>query len=194
MWVFEQVCIQLQQWKTTDIQIQRVSLNLSINQLSEPDLAHTFLKICRKYTIQPEEIDLEITETSIMSLESDALNILNELTKAGFTLSIDDFGSGYSSLSRLNKIPIKTLKIDKSLIQDTGVNAGKILLAIINLANNMELDVVAEGVDSQEKYEFLTKAGCKTGQGYYFYHPLPVDKLNHVLYKQHKTLNFRACP
>lgn len=183
LWVFEQVCLQIQTWQNTNIPILPVSLNLSTNQLNEPHLAAAFLKLCKRYQVNPQQIGLEITETNIMNLESGALEVLDTLSKAGFILSIDDFGSGYSSLSRLNKIPVKILKIDKSLVQDTGIHAKKILSAIINLATHMGLEVIAEGVDTAEKYEFLLQAGCKTGQGYYFYKPLSVEVLNTILEK-----------
>lgn len=181
LWVFEQVCLQIRQWQTEQIPVLSVSLNLSANQLNDPNLARTFQKLCRRYQVKPEQIGLEITETNIMNLEAGALEILDALSDMGFILSIDDFGSGYSSLSRLSKIPIKTLKIDKALIQDNGVNARKILLAIIHLANTMDLQVIAEGVDTAERCAFLLEAGCKIAQGYYFYHPLEVEKLKKIL-------------
>lgn len=184
LWVFEQACLQIQAWQKANISILPISLNLSTNQLNEPNLASAFLKLCKRYQVNPQQIGLEITETNIMNLESGALEVLDTLSKAGFVLSIDDFGSGYSSLSRLNKIPVKTLKIDKSLVQDSGVHAKKILAAIINLANHMDLEVIAEGVDTAEKCEFLLQAGCKTGQGYYFYKPLSVEVLNAILKKR----------
>jgi len=183
LWVFEQVCLQIQTWQNANIPILPVSLNLSTNQLNEPNLTSAFLKLCKRYQVNPQQIGLEITETNIMNLESGALEVVDTLSKAGFILSIDDFGSGYSSLSRLNKIPVKILKIDKSLVQDTGVHAKKILAAIINLANHMGLEVIAEGVDTAEKCEFLLQAGCKIGQGYYFYQPLSVEVLNTILEK-----------
>lgn len=175
-WVLQESCQQLRQW-----QVQfpsalplTMSVNLSAKQFSQPDLAKQVAHILQRTGIDPTCLKLEITESGIMqNAESSAL-LLNHLQELQVQLCIDDFGTGYSSLSRLHHFPINTLKIDRAFVcamQSEGENA-EIVQAIITLAQNLGMDVVAEGVETATQFKHLQQLGCELGQGYFFAKPL----------------------
>jgi diguanylate cyclase len=160
-----------------------ISVNLSARDLHDPDLPNLISGVAAASGIQPEWIILEITESSLMSEPENALEIIRRLHQMGYHFSIDDFGTGYSSLAYLKRMPLTELKIDKSFVLDilANENDSAIVKATINLAHNLGIQVIAEGVESQDILDRLMKYGCDIAQGYHFSRPLPVDKLNQWL-------------
>lgn len=173
-WVLETICAQLQAWKSQSIVAGKISLNLSGHQFRQPGLMRQIAAVVQKYGITPAEIDLEITEGILMDNVDRAIRLLQEAQEIGFSISLDDFGTGYSSLSYLKHFPINTLKIDKSFVDGLPNNSSDMAIAhtIIALAHNLGMDVIAEGVEHRQQFEFLLGYGCDQIQGYYFSKPL----------------------
>lgn len=173
-WVINEACRQASQWQaaghpTSGLQLQ---INLSARQLSAdlPDIVRSALDASRA---DPSGLCLEITETILMADAPLGLRVLRELKSMGLQLSIDDFGTGYSSLSYVNALPIDQLKIDRSFIQHIHSDGGApIVLAVVGMAHALELDVVAEGVETRQQLKQLGRIGCDLGQGYYWSRPL----------------------
>ncbi len=161
----------------------RVSVNLSARQFSAPNLIEDIQRLLSETGVNPSHLEFEITESAIMQDAESALNILKEIKSMGIRLAIDDFGTGYSSLAYLKRFPIDTLKIDRSFIADTPHDPEDVMIvkAIIALSHNLNVEVIAEGVESSLQAEFLKDCGCDIGQGYYFNAPLPAREINHVL-------------
>jgi EAL domain-containing protein (putative c-di-GMP-specific phosphodiesterase class I) len=151
-----------------------VNVNLSSKQFSQPDLIYQIAQVLHQTELDPNHLKLEITESGIMENSSSAATLLQQLKALGVQLCIDDFGTGYSSLSRLHQFPIDTLKIDRSFIRtmtSEGENA-EIVQAILTLSQNLEMEVVAEGVETEEQLQQLRGLCCEYGQGYLFAKPL----------------------
>ena len=176
--IFDKVFAQINDWKEMECDLP-VSINLStkvLHDLELPDRVHTLLK---KWEIDPAAVTLEITESSMMVDPDLAFKVIQDLIELGLRLSIDDFGTGYSSLALLKRLPGCELKIDQSFIADMidNVNDLTIVQTSINLARNLELKVVAEGVETREAYEKLVEMKCEMAQGYYFCRPLPAEEI-----------------
>ncbi len=185
--VLELVCAQLNEWQErfdTPLPIV-VSINLSAKQVSQNDLVKSVSEVVKRYGIKPEQIKLEITESAVMDNIEAAIGKLKELDELGFKLSMDDFGTGYSSLSYLHRLPIHTLKIDRSFVMrmEEHTENAEIVRTIIMLAKNLNKDVVAEGVETAEQREKLRMLDCQFGQGYYFSRPLLVKDAEHLIYQ-----------
>lgn len=176
-WVIETAVKQLKQWQGTKFSELSLSINVSPIQLYNDDFIAHLKETLLKYAVNPVQLEVEITENAIITDVGKAVLILNELKKLGVKLSLDDFGTGYSSLSYLQILPVDILKIDRSFISSaTAENAsGKILVSIINLAQDLEIDVVAEGIEDKEHLELLKTYNCHFGQGYLFSRPLPIE-------------------
>jgi len=161
----------------------RVAVNISPEQFSRPDLVKSIREILDATGIDPCLMELEITESAIMSDEAKGIRTLNDLHDAGIALAIDDFGTGYSSLSKLRLYPIDLLKIDKSFIMDLPGDRQSAVIArtIIDMAHNLGFGVVAEGVETKEQLDFLVEHGCEHFQGYYFHRPLPEETISEIL-------------
>ena len=144
-----------------------------------PSLLPRISALLQRYNLAPELLQLEITENFIMNQAGEALDILHHLKQLGVQLAIDDFGTGYSSLSYLKRLPLDVLKIDKSFVDDllTDANDAAIARTILALAGALELKVVAEGVETEEQFTFLSAQGCQTFQGYLFGRPQPAEVL-----------------
>lgn len=175
-WVLQETCQQLRQWQLafSSATSLHVNVNLSSKQFSQPDLIYQVAQVLHQTELAPDCLKLEITESGIMENASSAATLLQQLKALGVQLCIDDFGTGYSSLSRLHQFPIDTLKIDRSFIRtmtSEGENA-EIVQAILTLAQNLEMEVVAEGVETEEQLQQLRQLHCKYGQGYFFAKPL----------------------
>ena len=156
-----------------------VAVNLSAKDLQSPDLARLVAETLRQTGIPPQHLKLEITESAIMSDQAQALGILKQLNAMGVRLAIDDFGTGYSSLSYLKSLPVDDIKIDRSFVTDMRSDKSNavIVKSTIDLAHNMGLRVIAEGVEDRETYDELAALGCDEAQGYYLSRPLPVPEL-----------------
>jgi EAL domain-containing protein (putative c-di-GMP-specific phosphodiesterase class I) len=152
-------------------------VNLSPHQFGQPNLVERILEILQKYEVPSSQLELEITETTMMTNLTKTIDTLNQLVRAGVSISIDDFGTGYSSLYYLKRFPIKTLKIDRSFIKDiiSDPNTTQLVETIILMAHNLGIDVVAEGVESKKQLDWLTACGCELIQGFYYSKPLPVE-------------------
>ncbi|TMW72045.1 sensor domain-containing phosphodiesterase [Alteribacter natronophilus] len=178
-WVIQESCRQLKQWHDFGFTDLDVSVNLTVREFEQADLFTKVKNILSRTGLDPCFLKLEITENQILKDTEGTLARMREFKESGVDISIDDFGTGYSSLAYLKQFPIHTLKIDKSFIQDIderGENAS-IVNTIIDLAKNMELDLIAEGVETVEQADFLASKGCCHMQGFYFSRPLPADRI-----------------
>ena len=182
-WVIAKVCGQIRSWQADGLVPPPVAVNLSARQFRQDDLVASIAAILNYSGIDPELLELELTESSLMSNSEAAVLALRQIKALGVRLSLDDFGTGYSSLAYLKRFPLDALKIDREFIRDvgTGSDDGTIALAIINLARSLRLRVIAEGVESEAQLAFLRVNGCDEIQGYYFSRPLPVDAIGSVL-------------
>lgn len=173
-WVLENVVKQINEWNRTFRRMIPIAINLSAIQLDEDHLCQHILKLINQYSVLPEQIVLEITESALLGSYQATCEKLRILRTAGFQIALDDFGTGYSSLSQLKSLPIDILKIDKSFIDRLGKDHTEdaIIKTIINLAHILNLDAVAEGVETQMQKELLSAMGCNKIQGYWFGRPL----------------------
>jgi PAS domain S-box-containing protein len=176
-WVLNEACRQIVAWQIEGLPALEMSVNLSAVQFRQKDIYFVISRILRDTGMEPELLELEITESTLMSNVGSTIATLNQLKELGLRISIDDFGTGYSSLSYLKQFPISSLKIDRSFIRNVthDPDDAAIVGAIIALAHSLRLKVVAEGVEQGSHLRFLRELGCAEVQGYYFSAPLPAD-------------------
>jgi len=182
-WMMKTAMIQFVQWYKEGLDPGVLSLNLSIKQLQQPDFITMVSSLMKEVECSAEWISLEITETQIMSNPEHSILILQELSDLGIKLAVDDFGTGYSSLSYLKQLPISKLKIDQSFIKglpDDNEDAG-IVKAVIILSKSLNLDIIAEGVETPEQKKFLLENGCNNIQGFVYSEPEPAFKIKKYL-------------
>lgn len=182
-WVLRAACQQQKIWLREGKYSQKVSVNLSPRQLRERSFTKRVAEILKQTGLPARYLELEITESSAMEHAGQTINMMNELNAMGVSLAIDDFGTGYSSLAYLKRFPIQKLKIDRSFINDiaTDQNDAAIAKSIINLAHNMALNVVAEGVEYEEQAEWLRQQGCDMVQGFLYAKPMSAELLGQHL-------------
>jgi diguanylate cyclase (GGDEF)-like protein/PAS domain S-box-containing protein len=182
-WVMNRVCADYRIWQRSVPSPCRISLNLSLRQLQQRRFLDQVRDTFRTHGVSPTSLELEITETTLMEDPDRTVRILDALYGMGLHLAIDDFGTGYSSLSALQQFPINTLKIDQSFVRDVAVDRddAAIVDAIIQMAHSLELEVVAEGVESEAQLEFLHAHGCDYGQGRLFGEPMSADQFGELL-------------
>jgi EAL domain-containing protein (putative c-di-GMP-specific phosphodiesterase class I) len=178
-WNLRQACRQMSDWRASsnDNRDLIISVNLSAKQFLQQNLVEDIKNLLLELHLAPEALKLEITESTVMADPSGAVEMLQQIKALGIRLAIDDFGTGYSSLSYLHRFPLDTLKIDRSFIseiRDDGEGM-EIARTILPMAVNLQLDVVAEGVETIEQVALLKKLHCKYGQGYYFSRPLSAE-------------------
>lgn len=171
-WVLNEVGRQLKEWEALELPRFFVSFNVSVQQFKDRNFLGEMEKMISSNKISPKSLEVEITETGLMSNATLFLNSLKWLESKGISLVVDDFGTGYSNLNYLNILPINKLKIDKSFIQDDSGKGHNIALSILALAKKLKLKVVAEGVKTKEQLDFLKKNQCDEVQGYYFSKPI----------------------
>ena len=173
-WVLRTACAQFSEWQRRGLPPFRLAINLSARQLRQKNLPSVMRDILATYSINPADLELEITETSLMQNTDGATVALQELKSLGVKLSLDDFGTGYSSLSYLRRFPIDTLKIDRSFVRDISTDPGDAVLvrAIIDLAHSLGMSTVAEGVETSDQLYFLRSHDCNFAQGYFIGKPL----------------------
>lgn len=183
-WVLRTACSQARAWVEMGGAPLRMAVNLSALQFKQQDVAGMVARVLRETGCKPGCLELEITESMIMSDVGKAIQTMHALKAMGMSLSIDDFGTGYSSLNYLKRFPIDTLKIDQSFIRDitTDPDDELIAAAVIALAHNMRLKVIAEGVETEEQLAFLRHHGCDLVQGYYFSKPVPAQEVARLLH------------
>ena len=182
-WVLRSACIQNRKWQSMGCQHCRIAVNLSAVQLRNPHLVETVKAILAETDVQPEYLELEVTESAAISHSHTLNDTIRQLKGLGISISIDDFGTEYSSLKRLKELPVDRIKIDMQFIRGLQENEKDraITLTIINLARNLGLRVIAEGVETEPQMDFLRRNGCDEIQGYYFYRPMPPDELEHII-------------
>lgn len=181
-WVIATACRNIRQWSRDWQAPVRVAVNVSAIQLQRDGLVAFVAKAIRDNGIDPALLEIEITESSLMSDTEQAMSVLRELKALGVRISIDDFGTGYSSLSYLKQFQVDKLKIDMAFIREVTTNESDaaITSAIIHMAHSLKLKVVAEGVETSEQLEFLQARNCDEYQGYYFSRPLPAEELEQL--------------
>ncbi|MCO4809956.1 MAG: EAL domain-containing protein [Gammaproteobacteria bacterium] len=185
-WVLDKVCEDFRVWQRSVGSPGRVSVNLSLKQLRQLNFINRIGSIMRSHEISPTSLELEITETTLMENPERTIRLLDELYGLGLHLAIDDFGTGYSSLSALQQFPISTLKIDKSFVLNIATNPddATIVDTIIQMGRNLNMDVVAEGVEDEDQLNFLQKLGCSYVQGLLFGDPMSADNYLELLLSQ----------
>jgi len=176
-WIFRTVCRQIKQWQDAGLQKIRISVNVSMNQFRQNNFIEILIGILKEMDIQPDCIELEITESAIMHDTGLTTTMLNELRSLGIKIAIDDFGTGYSSLSYLKYLPISRLKLDQSFVHSLGINPNDeaISRAIIAMAHSLNLQVVAEGVENADQLTLLKTYSCDEVQGFLFSKALAAD-------------------
>jgi len=174
-WVLNEVCSQLRAWQDAGMSVPSVAVNLSAHQFRDENLVAIVDEALRRHGVTADRLDLEITESVLMGDVEGAVLTLGQLRALGVSLSLDDFGTGYSSLSYLKRFPINSLKVDRAFVQDitTSPDDAMICRAIIDLAHNLGLQVVAEGVETEDQLAYLRNHRCDEFQGYLFSRPVP---------------------
>jgi diguanylate cyclase (GGDEF)-like protein len=182
-WVLKHACSQNKSWQDQGFAPIQMAVNICARQFHDQDLAQTVIRILDDTNLEPQHLELELTESSIMQNAEFAASVLSSLKAMGVNISIDDFGTGYSSLASLKRLPIDALKIDKSFVMDatTDPDDASLVMAIITLAHNLRLKVIAEGVETEEQLRFLHLLRCDEIQGFLFSKPLPAEALVSLL-------------
>jgi diguanylate cyclase (GGDEF)-like protein/PAS domain S-box-containing protein len=190
-WVLQQACQQMQALRNTGLPSIHVSINLSVRQLRESTLVDTISQVLQQTGLDPSMLDLEITESMLISDIDRVKQTLKELSELGVSISVDDFGTGHSSLAYLKQFPISTLKIDRSFITDIPEDKDdvSITIAIINMARGLGIKTVAEGVEMKEQLDFLKIHECNLMQGYYFSKPVAFDEIVTLLQQEQADSN-----
>ena len=178
-WVLRTACLQAKAWQNMHFKNVRMAVNLSARQFRDQNLVELVNNVLRETELDAQWLELEITESMLMENTDQNFAILQQLNERGVSLSIDDFGTGYSSLSYLKRMPIHTLKIDRSFVKDitTDPDDAAVVQTIIAMAHILRLRVVAEGTETADQVRFLRKQGCDETQGFYFSRPLPANEL-----------------
>ncbi|MGV2288706.1 EAL domain-containing protein [Trinickia sp. YCB016] len=192
-WVVRETCRQINRWEAAGLPSTKVAINLSPRQLGQPDLVATMLDIVRDEGVPPEQLMFEITETVAMQDAAKTIEMIHEFQKNGFEIAIDDFGTGYSSLAYLQRFRVKQLKIDRFFtngLDAQGHEGGAIVSAIIALAHSLDMDVVAEGVETTSQHEKLKAMLCDEMQGFLLGKPLTADAFATLL--QERTVSSQA--
>jgi EAL domain-containing protein (putative c-di-GMP-specific phosphodiesterase class I) len=177
-WVLHTACKQTKLWQTAGFPSLRVAVNLSSRQFSQIDLRKQLVQILMETGLDPKNIELELTESMLVQNTEVAIRRLNALKSLGVQIAIDDFGTGYSSLSTLKHFPLDKLKIDQSFVRElvTDSSDAAIITALVALGHGLKLEVVAEGVETQEQLTFLRSIQCDGVQGYFLSRPLPAQE------------------
>lgn len=184
-WVMKTAMTQMAAWYNAGLNPGTLAMNLAIKQLQKKDFINTVTDLLEVTQCKPEWIELEVTESQIMTNPQEAIKILNQLSDMGIELAIDDFGTGYSSLSYLKRLPIDKLKIDRSFVLDLPDDEEDIAItkSIIGLSKSLNLKVIAEGVETQEQKDFLVENGCNKIQGYFYSKPIPAYEMQKLFLK-----------
>jgi diguanylate cyclase (GGDEF)-like protein len=178
--VLRSACIQTRRWQLDSFPDLHLAVNVSARQLKQKNFLSRLVDILDESEIDPASLELELTETSIIENPESAARLLAEIRRLGVKIAIDDFGTGYSSLSYLKRLPIDTVKLDRSFVYDVTIHPdhAALVMAIITLAHNLRLRVIAEGVETEEQLNFLRLLRCDQGQGYFFDKPTSPNLTN----------------
>ncbi|WP_054969114.1 putative bifunctional diguanylate cyclase/phosphodiesterase [Alicyclobacillus ferrooxydans] len=180
-WVLRRALQQVQDWLGYSSNIPRVAINISPQQLIRGGFVDTLLKYLDKTSVNPNLLEIEVTETAVIEYGEDIIAAVKRIRNAGVRISIDDFGTGYSSLEILKRFTADYLKIDQSFVQDLDFKSRAIVSTVTQLAHRIDLQVVGEGVETHSQREFLVEVGCDELQGFLFSRPLPADKFTRLL-------------
>lgn len=184
--VWEEVCSQIRQWKDSGAPMPPVTISVNIprKDLFHPEIVQEISGLTEKYRIQNSELCLEITESAYMDNPAQLIEVVNQFRAKGFSVEMDDFGSGYSSLNALKNVPVDLLKLDMKFLADEGPDeskGGRILSSVIRMAHNIDLPIIAEGVETQQQADYLKSMGCRYMQGYFFARPMPLEEFRRLL-------------
>lgn len=190
-WVIEEVCSQINMWASKDFCIIPIAINISVKQFEQKDFAQMMIEILKDKNIKANNIELEITESIATGELSIILENIKKLKMYGIKISMDDFGTGFSSLGQLDNFELDKLKIDKVFIDDLVITTKRqnLVKSIIAMANSLDLTVVAEGIETQDQLCHLKKLGCQLGQGYLFSKPLTADEIEQFIKSYSKALD-----
>ena len=188
-WVLRTACEQCMAWQHAGLAPIRVAVNLSARQFQQQDLPDVVAVILQETGIDPEYLELEITESILMQNMETTVDQLVRLMSLGVKISIDDFGTGYSSLNYLKRFPLHALKIDRSFVKDIGEDSDdtSIVSAVIALAHTLSLEVVAEGVETEAQRQFLRDQNCDRYQGFLMSRPVPAERIREMLVERSAT-------
>lgn len=194
LYIWEEVCKSVRRWIDSGHRAVPISVNVSRVDIYTLDVADVMKKLVERYRLDPMLVEVEITESAYAEEYTMISSLVESLRGAGFTVLMDDFGSGYSSLNMLKDVNVDVLKIDMKFLDMSEESMGKgvgILEAITRMANIMGMRMIAEGVENKEQIEFLLNMGCTYGQGYYFYHPMPMETFEPLL-SDESNIDFRG--
>ncbi|MFN6462663.1 MAG: EAL domain-containing response regulator [Nostoc sp. DedVER02] len=182
-WVLKSVCNQIKSWRDAGISSLSLAVNLSVIEFNQPDFISKIVNFIAMNNLQPDDLELELTESMIMQDVNNAIATMTKLQSLGIKIAIDDFGTGYSSLIYLKNLPINTLKIDRYFIHNVTNDPQKsaITKALIQMGHNLNLDVIAEGVETEAELAFLRQHNCNSMQGFLFSRPLPAPEFEKLL-------------
>lgn len=182
-WVLEEAISQLKVWLDEGLGIKDIAVNLSALQINDAGFVSNIKEILERYKLPPQHLTLEVTETSLLASYTDVIAKIGQLKDLGIKIALDDFGTGYSSLSYLNELPLTKLKIDRSFVAriDEPQEPTVLLDAIISIAHNMGLSIVAEGIETLSQYEYLEAKQCEFSQGFYFSPPIDANSFQALL-------------
>lgn len=194
-WVLREACLQNARWQAQGLHPIVVSVNLSALQIRQDSFERMVQDALTCSNLAPQYLELELTESLLMESANSTMSNVKELTQIGVRLSVDDFGTGYSNLSYLRRFPLAKLKIDRSFVREAPHNGGDVAIvrAVIGLAHNLNLKVIAEGVETREQLDFLRAEGCDQIQGYFFARPCPASDLQDVLLNGYQ-IELAGCP
>lgn len=192
-WTVEEACRQMSEWRSLGYKNWTVAVNLSAVQFNHPGLTQLVQGALQRYNLAPSALVLEVTETTAMCDPDASLKILQEIHAIGVRISIDDFGTGYSSLLYLKRLPAGELKIDRGFVRElaSGNEDAAIVSAIVALGRSLNLEIVAEGVETVAQQEFLTSIGCDSLQGFLLGRPMPPDELIAAVQKGSPSFELR---
>ena len=186
-WVLRTACAQAAAWQHGGLPPLRMAINVSPRQFNNPMLVSVVAQALAEHELAPEHLELEITETLSMKDPEESFRILATFKALGISIAIDDFGTGYSNLAYLRRFPVRRIKLDRTFISELGLQLGShaIVEAIVAMAHKLDLQVVAEGVETAEQRDHLLRYGCDELQGYWFSPPVDADRFGALLVKQH---------
>ena len=182
-WVLATACKQATEWRSTAGQPIHVAVNLSALQFLHGDLVKKVASSLDASGLDPAHLDLELTESLLVERPDETIRILNHFKSMGISISMDDFGTGYSSLSYLTRFPLDSLKVDRAFVTNLPDDRDAVVVvrAIVGMAKELNLNIVAEGIETKRQMEFLHGLGCHTGQGYLFFKPITNDAFMQIL-------------
>ena len=187
--VLKKACIDMKKWIDSGLLSGRVAVNLSARQFNLPDLTRRIDATLKETGLSPNNLELEITEGTVMNSPQHAIDVMHQLRDKGIHLALDDFGTGYSSLSYLRKFPLNTLKIDKAFVDDAHSKVGRAMIdTIVTIARNLSLATVAEGVETIEQQDIMTSMSCDVLQGYLYSKPLSATEFTEFAQLQQPIL------